>query len=483
MLETYKSLATTPDIKFEKPEKRIIVGVDFGTSSTKVMFRPLDDPASIVHLINFAHENRTYPSYAMPSTLRIDDKNQLWFGTLAEESENGKVFRNLKLCVACQIGAVECRHCFNKNLEFGQEYFCFDDYFDVPAYELVIYFLAWLFGILEREILNIFQNDFRLTIQYNIGVPVSHSNEKRNFIELFELIVFVADLLKGRIYQGIHFDKARSELIKILPRFQFPSVENRKHRAVPETVAAAMWLSKSAGDEINNYLIIDIGAGTTDITLYRYSNTNYDKFPIYGTDCLALAGDDFLTEFIQWLSTQYQSKRLISTADIIKKVRDAINRLPSPSKSQKYTLGHTIIELDFDTYKEKILLENFNKIYQAVDKTFQSSYQKDKAQSKWSKMKIVLIGGGSKIPGIENLFKNRQLRPFIEQQFVEPNIPPNAKIIMNNLNFKFLVVAYGLSFPVAELPSIRWPEEIKPQKDSPNNKKEKEYEILDLYRE
>ncbi len=270
---------------------------------------------------------------------------------------------------------------------------------------------------------------------------------------------------------------------QILPRFNFPSVENRKHRAVPETVAAAMWLNKSASnDDVTNYLIIDIGAGTTDITLYRYSDTNYDKFPIYGTNCIIIAGDDFLSEFIQWLAVQYQCKRLESTTDMIRKVRDAKNRLPSTAKTQKYRLGSKTIELDFDTYKNQILLGNFNKIFDRINEAFKMAFAKDKTPSSWREMKTVIIGGGGKIQGIEGLFKDRQLRDFVKQKFIEPYIPTNA-IIPINENFTFLTIAYGLSYPVAELPSIRWPEEIKSKENGHNREEKREYDILDLYRE
>src|SRR5687767_10297293 len=82
------------------------LGVDFGTSSTKVFCRNLaarrDQQLSVL-LFGEGGADVT-----VPSTLRIKD-GKVWFGHKAETMLGGQAFRSLKVCVACSEGAIPCR--------------------------------------------------------------------------------------------------------------------------------------------------------------------------------------------------------------------------------------------------------------------------------------------------------------------------------------------------------------------------------------
>ncbi|MCG3120496.1 MAG: Cell division protein FtsA [bacterium] len=459
----------------EREKKRIVVGVDFGTSTTKVMYRPIELGAG-TRLIIFAHGHPKFPPYVMPSSVRLDGEYKFWFGDIAEVGY-GQVFRSFKVCVACQVNAIACRGCNQNNLEKKKPFGLFEDGMIgfISAHELMIYYLAWLLNIVDGAITYDQQGLFELGLQYNLGVPISHIAAKPELAERFEWILHTALALRGKIQQGILAAQARSYLIEALPDSILPPRTDRQHCAIPETSAVAMWLQKTINDDTANYMLIDIGAGTTDITIYRYAQVNPDTLPIYGANSIPVAGDNIDLSTIKWFAEKYgqeiKNPSLLSSA-LRQEVRHRKEFLPKPNRPLEAILGNRIIALDEQTYIEEIVRPHAESIYQAASETFRGAYQLARQESQWQEMKIVLLGGGSRIVGMRQYFKNCRLRNFMKQHLLEPCNPDNVDMACVN-DFQLLAVAYGLAFPPAELLPPRPSNQIRPLLSyQPNQKAE-----------
>lgn len=453
-------------IQLAKATKLIVVGIDFGTSTTKVMYRSAVDFNPPVHLVDFAHGHPKFPSYVMPSSIRLDSEYRLWFGDIAEVGY-GKVFRSFKVCAACQVSAVACRGCHQNNLEKDPPLGRFKDGLIgfIPAHELMIYYLAWLLDIVNGAITHDQRDAVEPELQYNLGVPVAHLAAKPDLVDRFEWILHIALMLRGKIQQGISAAEARSHLIEVLPCSPLPPPAERNHRALPETAAAAIWLQKTADDEeITNYMLIDIGAGTTDITIYRYAQINSHTLPIYGANSVSVAGDNIDFSTIEWFANQSGTRignpsQLSST--LLQKMRCVKETLPRPNKPMEAVLGGKIFALDEQTYINEIVNPHAEAIYKSASETFREAYQLARRESHWQKIKIVLLGGGSRIVGMPRYFSDNHLRHFMKQQFVKPQIPDD--VVMKSLtDFQLLAIAYGLAFPSAGFPGVQPPNQIQP---------------------
>ena len=475
--QTDSTHTQVPHSKIAKAIKRVIVGIDFGTSTTKAMYRPVELGAS-TRLIDFAHGHRKFPSYAMPSSVRLDSEHRMWFGAIAEDG-HGQIFRSFKVCVACQVGAISCRGCNQNDAEknalplgrFADSLFGF-----ITAYELMVYYLAWLLHEVDKIIRRELGEFVEPELQYNLGVPVAHLNAKPELVDRFEWILHTAVALRGKIQQGISAMQARSLLIEILPDSMLPPPDYRRHRALPETVAAAMWLQKNAnGIDSTNYMLVDIGAGTTDITIYRYNQVNSDKLPIYGAKSVSVAGDNIDFSTIQWFARKYgveigNASQLPSA--LRQEIRCRKEILPRPDKPMEAVLGKKMIALDEQTYIREIVKPHAESIYTATNETFRDAYQLAHHVLQWPEMRIVLLGGGSRIVGMRQYFKDHRLRHFMEQHVLEQQIATNVDMT-GVKDFQLLAVAYGLAFPFAEFPGVRMPNQIQPmQQDEPTQEPE-----------
>jgi hypothetical protein len=139
--------------------------------------------------------------------------------------------------------------------------------------------------------------------------------------------------------------------------------------------------------------------------------------------------------------------------------------LSKGDKSLEAILSNRIIALDKQTYVKDIVNPHAESIFKAASTAFSEAYQLARHVSQWPEIKIVLLGGGSRILGMRQYVIEHRLRHFMEQHLVEPRIPANVEPAGMN-DFQLLAVAYGLAFPSLELPSPRMPNQILPMQQN-----------------
>src|ERR1035437_6559170 len=93
--------------KFDLP---VNVGIDFGTSSTKVIFTNRQFVPR--HVCAFPDNPAGYPPVCLPSSVRVVSGN-VYFGDEAERRGGGVVYRSFKMCMACHPADGVCRDCPN----------------------------------------------------------------------------------------------------------------------------------------------------------------------------------------------------------------------------------------------------------------------------------------------------------------------------------------------------------------------------------
>lgn len=253
--------------------KRGTLGLDFGTHSTKAVYREFE--AELGDVLQFDVPSRGYPSSASPSVIRrAGDK--LFFGTAAEHHPKGKRLPALK----AYLGG---RHHPDLSHEEVQVY--------VAVY--LVWSLQQIFSLRPE----LFHD--RLTIQ--MSAPTAHvgDDELRN---VYERIAHAAyRVVFDRAFdatQGISY-AAVSQTVQTLLRQPVPPAGERMFRVLPETIAPVVSLNLQPFLATGVYMVVDMGASTTEATVVSVTEMQAEHKLLCYADSTRLAGGLNLAEIQQ----------------------------------------------------------------------------------------------------------------------------------------------------------------------------------------
>ena len=173
-----------------KVEQRLHVniGIDFGTSSTKIIFGGMHLEPTYVCV--FEDNPEGYPPVCYPSTVRIIER-QVFFGTEAERRTGGLVLRSFKVCMGCVAKDGRCLACPNRLGVQRRE-----GLFDlgaplaetIPAEEVAAWYLAHVVRLVSDRIAARFPRH-QLELTFQTAAPVKscdRSVEKTAFQRALE---------------------------------------------------------------------------------------------------------------------------------------------------------------------------------------------------------------------------------------------------------------------------------------------------------
>ena len=223
---------------------RVVIGLDFGTSSTKVVFRKIGEKTAWV-----APSPVTFPDFAWfctPTTVETND-GVVNFGDLIKpEDRNGEVPLKLQL--------LDCSD--------GSE--------DMTAPEKkVIGYLGWILEAVFDSVKSHYGvKDFQPIL--NIGTPVAYFGSKEVLQQQFKRYEGVAkaalattQMLDGPGIQN-HMDE--SQYSAIVHKAWQQREEIDLIGVHPESISALVSLQRDPAVEGGVHCVVDIGAGTTEVS-------------------------------------------------------------------------------------------------------------------------------------------------------------------------------------------------------------------------
>lgn len=252
--------------------KTLIIGFDFGTHSTKVVVRERGIPDG--RIAHFDEVANGYPLFASPSLVRqVDDR--LFFGTKALHVRGGTLHRSLKvnLLSDCELRPASPGTLGNASL--------------------VAVYLTWAFQQIQKSLTGEgYANEF-----VNVAAPMSHYEEpklKKKYLQLVQAAwKLTYDPQARPIEQGIPVHDV-SRLLEPLLTAPIQSNEQRRFDVLPETIAPVVSLSQDPWMEPGMYMIIDMGAGTTEMSVFHTGEVGADqKVLCYRDETMLLGGNDF----------------------------------------------------------------------------------------------------------------------------------------------------------------------------------------------
>jgi len=432
--EPVKPKASSPLIQKKIGKVNIQVGLDFGTSATKIMYSQLGRKGT--NLIKFNHSLPNYPSFCLPSVAAINNQGRLILGIeaanylLNKEWDIG--FQRFKVIVAGNhdhnfLDPVSSEKFYNYKHANGLDA-------TFTAERLTALYLAHVM----KETRNIISNypeyrDAEIDMTFNICIPIDHIQNSLVKAE-FEKIFLWAEKIDG-------FWRAQSRNIDIIEASY--DVENKPYEkeqrvySVPEAVASFASYLVSLRRQGGLHAVIDMGAGTTDISICNLMNP-YDESMSYW---YAARNIPYGTIGIERLIANQLTKEKSECT-----CQDIFNCLKN--------MTGNFNEMQKEIFRE---LKQFKDSKEYV-KTWGMAYGHLAGTSLWEKVEVFLSGGGAYWQPAKEVFSVPWIKLTEGRSERKVKYPVNPLPTPDDFNdagtgapFGRMAVAYGLTRPIPVL--------------------------------
>jgi hypothetical protein len=383
----------------------VLLGIDFGTHSTKVVCRERRPIGYEAQIVAFDEPAKGYPQCASPSLVSVDE-GRLYFGTTALNRSSGKLFRSLKveLIPGCQRPKSD-----------------FPD--GVDSRLLIATYLSWAF---QRVYANLgkFQGANKLL---NISAPMDHFKNSRlqsSYLSILQTAWKLAfdDSDRIVIEQGIDIEKVQSIIEPLLDSPLEPESQ-RPFGVMPETIAPIVSVSLNPLYKPGMYAVVDVGAATTEVSIFHIGNRGSGQKVVCYQDTTRLVGGNDLES----------------------------NGDPSELAVER------VIDL---------IRQQFQAAWQAG---FLIDARGQHARNRWKELTVLTSGGGTlhpKLAGFLNKFNPKQqfelhrdlLGPVIRERHYPQQLAKTQQL--DRLNLSMFAVANGLAIDEPQWPEIH--SDIKP---------------------
>lgn len=454
----------------------INIGLDFGTSSTKICVRKAlglaGNPPS--YPIALGKDARGNAAYLCPSTVSIKS-GKLYFGFEAESmrSQADATLTHLKVCTACTGTAcrqAKSRGCapLNKKPIFricGQQ---------IRPRDLVIAYLAWILDETRKKVpQSLYESpDFRITC--NLGIPIDWIDADFELNSTYEYIAGIAWKLKGHIRQGISVDTVKSYIAQI-EKIKGADAQASSIQICPETTAAVISYANSPKPNLGLYGLVDIGAWTTDISFFKISHNavtaGVKNLAFYSATTTRVAAgriDDRLAEFLSEIWGPEEPLPLIDgNDDLAEHLRQRRESDEWNGGSIKWLREERHIPPEAVTTSRLVTAGDLRREF---TKALRKAYNMEPypQEPKWRNFPVILLGGGAHEERFAHFIRNGVPITGEIRQVAYPSIPfEGADSSTIEQISPRLAVAYGLSFPKPLWPSFRPPREVAAPPDAP----------------
>jgi len=387
------------------PSTPIVVGLDFGTYSTKVVVRPRGEPTAEV--VRIEEPAPGYPCFAAPSLVRSLE-GQVFFGREALCRSGGKLYKSLKVCLLPPKDGVAPR----QPLLAGSS----------PDL-LVSLYLSWVLHSLRTRF-QARKGHEEPSVFLNMAAPMNHVEDAR----LKDRYLRIIHAAWESVFGGDPFPVQQGMAIRQLTeRFQpwlqaeVPDLTVRHFEVLPETVAPIVSLSLDPRMAPGMYLIVDIGAGTTEISVNHVGERGADqRVACYADESTLFGGDSF-----NWADNHFRDNPAALTS-----CRDNFLSFLARFLKRKWAEGY---------------------LKDAPSCT---------ARKRWQELTVLLTGGGARRPDIEKTVNNTSpIYPWPASETKRKvcwhrprGIRTGPSMDQADEDLPLLSVAHGLSVPRQQWP-------------------------------
>ena len=395
----------------------LVIGLDFGTSCTKVVIQ--DVARRVAYAVPFDELSELDNPYLLPTIIALDDEGE--FNLV----KRGKTFRGLKQNMM-SIAAVDPG-------ERGEHKKTLLPH--TTAYLSLVFRTAraWFFRAHAEE-----YGGNQIVWRINVGLPASRFDEPdmpmlyrsavRRAWYLSTLGAPVTLSLAGRIHRKTALESDNRDAV----------LNPGAIGAFPEVVAAVQGYAKSPERQQGLHLLIDAGASTMDVTCFRLlEHDDEDHFPIFFATISRLGGFELFRYRGDWVTST-----IAEYIDNVENNLDGISEPENPLKLRFRLDEEDRIELDRD-FSDKVGEAIWNVI--AVTKS-----KRDPTAPEWSKrLPTFLCGGAAQIDlytkALKRIDRNKNWAGRLDiRDLTLPRVVDAPGLALGHRHR--MLVAFGLSF-------------------------------------
>jgi hypothetical protein len=417
------------------PKRRVHLGIDYGTSSSKIILRDYGAPggeAAFVVLRN--------GSFRIPSRVCVT-ANEVVFGDDSKSPEECDIYASLKMRVAVEVT--------------GNQKYYFGPTAKLPggftAHDLALLTVWFLISEGHRGVAEYFKGRMEgVSVGMTMGIPMAFFKEpqlKASFLAIAKQ-AWALYRNEGTIGSVLSLEKARRLLEKYRNASATPTPEYEVREWIRSEAEAAMWYPfQSPAVASGPYAKVDIGAGTTHASLFRIVQKNGVKTALAFFGAVSVSfGMDAVDNAIA------ESQRLGGDCLSLRGLEESILRRDGKARGALIPVKEEI----YEAYR-KAWIETYRKINETVAEL-----------TAWRTHKVFVIGGGSLVstlveanrvhPGSHAPLDLALLEAPAELKHID-----NTRVSKNEL--PFVAVAYGLSNIGLSIPEAFTPDQIPPLPD------------------
>jgi len=433
----------TPPIRKKEEKIHISVGLDFGTSNTKVVYSQAGK--RFRRALNFNHNLQIYPNYCLPSVAAVNPRGEILLGVEAAEYLLNKEwdfgFQRIKVCVAGKYDKTFSDHITNERFYKYRSLAGYPESFSQE--KLTAIFLAYAMNKCREHISNLPEYiDTDLDIAFNICMPIEHM-ENNSVRKAFEDIFRKAEAMEramqdlGENFNPVFYDISQE---------YYPNEMEKRVFSIPEAVAGIASYLISLRREDGLHAIVDLGAGTTDVSICNLVSPRGEAESLWYSAKNIPLGTINIERLIVDHVQEESEKRATCTCQ---EVHDILNSL----KYQSPVL--------YKKAWDRLSAIRESEYYRHA---WGGAYRHLKSQSKWENVEIFLSGGGSLLPFAENVFRIPWWQQ-IETKYPVSRLPIPEDYIAGESEapFERMAIAYGLSIPKPSLEKYTLPNDAPDQ--------------------
>jgi hypothetical protein len=431
----------------------ITLGIDLGTSSTKVVWREVDSDRA--HPLCFGGRENILDDYLLPTVVAFDG-SYLAAGTdtqnFLEANPRAEKFSNFKMCLACVSSEKSECNLERCSLSHWRPLLAksrFEDPFssDAAVEAVCALHLGKVISLSKNMVRDNLRSrgiDAPIRWTINMAAPVEHMGEK-GVLDTFERVLKAGELMEPIFSE----EPGPRELYDLLDCFEdartLSAKRDRDCFVYPEIAAevASMYLSRSARDGL--YVFLDVGAGTLDASIFRlYSGDEGPQLSFYAAAVLR-----FGAAHLESIASRQLAERATGWFKSIKENRASVG-------SAEFLLPE----------EAGVFLENANnwiedRVKIGLQRLLKEAFQKEQQARPWQDLHLMIGGGGAKVPIYMDASKAAFSRLAENMTYDVLPVPQDFNLMgLPNEVFHRFAVAYGLSFDVPNLANINLPAQV-----------------------
>jgi hypothetical protein len=410
--------------------RRFHLGIDYGTSTSKVVVRDYGAPGGERASVLVATDGFRFSS----SVLSVGD--ELFFGKNRGAAIPGRWYDSIKMRVAGEVKGDLARYCYPamQPLPTG-----------LTAGDLATLTIWWLIGLGRTAVESLAPRiaESGIALGMTVGVPMSFFRDP-TINAAFLRIARTAWLLHRRIGNVVDGRIAVSDAKNALQSIRSatdvkPVPEDEVRDWIRAEAEAAMWWPfQSPAVPSGPYCKVDIGAGTTNASVFRLEGTPRERIAFFGADSQPFGMDAIDDALGRWKGSEGVALRASENAMF----------------EEQGSVG--------------VCRDVLDGITGALREAWREHRRKNGAwpaeMNAWRQARVFIIGGGSLVVPVRREVARYPMDPMRSLEIMDIECPVDLDLVgarpVPPSDLPFLLVAYGLSHVGLAIPMAETPDQV-----------------------